>query len=79
MDRRTADELERGVVKVVVRVVSLGESGIALRAYVWASDSTTASAMHHDLNRSIKLRFDREGITIPYPHRTIVQQQVPRA
>lgn len=79
MDRRTADELERGVAKVVVRVVSLGESGVALRAYVWASDSTAAGAMHHDLNRSIKLRFDREGITIPYPHRTIVQQQTPRA
>ena len=75
MDRRTAEELERGILKVVVRAVALGESGITLRAYVWASDTGAASAMHHDLNRSIKLRFDREGISIPYPHRTIVQQQ----
>lgn len=79
MDRRTAEELERGIPKVVVRVVALAESSITLRAYVWAADNTLASAMHNELNRSIKLRFDREGIVIPYPHRTIVHQQPVRS
>jgi len=79
MDRRTAEELERGVPKVVVRAITLGESGITLRAYVWAADTTTAGVMHHDMNRSIKLRFDREGISIPYPHRTIIHHQPARS
>lgn len=79
LDRRTEQELERGVPKVIVRAVAFTDSGITLRAYVWAADTTTASAMHHELNRSIKLRFDREGITIPYPHRTFVQQEPARS
>ncbi|MEZ4739643.1 MAG: mechanosensitive ion channel family protein [Flavobacteriales bacterium] len=71
IDRRTADELDKGEPKVTVRLVTIGDSGLKLRAYAWASDPVTARVMHYDLNRSIKLRFDREGIVIPYPQRTI--------
>ena len=71
MDRRTPEELEQGVPRVVVRVIKLEESHILLRAYVWAAEPVTARVMQFDLLRSIKLRFDREGIIIPYPQRTI--------
>lgn len=72
LDKRTPEELRKGMPKVMVRVVALGDTGLRLRAYVWASDPVTARMMHFDLNRSIKLLFDREGIEIPYPHRTII-------
>lgn len=71
IDRRTPDELERGETRVAVRVVNLGDSSITLRAYVWAEDPIIARVMQYDLFRSIKLQFDREGIIIPYPQRTI--------
>jgi small-conductance mechanosensitive channel len=71
IDRRTADELDSGFPKVSVRLVSIADSSLVLRAYVWAADPVLARVMHFELNRSIKLRFDREGIDIPYPHRTI--------
>jgi small conductance mechanosensitive channel len=71
IDRRTAEELDRGFPKVSVRLVKIADSSLILRAYVWAADPVQARVMHFELNRSIKLRFDREGIDIPYPHRTI--------
>ncbi|MCW5897752.1 MAG: mechanosensitive ion channel family protein [Flavobacteriales bacterium] len=71
MDRRTAEELEQGIPKVSVRLVQIAESSLVLRAYVWAADPVQARVMNFELNRSIKLRFDREGIVIPYPQRTI--------
>jgi small-conductance mechanosensitive channel len=71
LDRRTAEELEQGVPKVSVRLVQFTDNGLLLRAYVWAADPVQARIMHFELNRSIKLRFDREGITIPYPQRIL--------
>ena len=71
IDRRTADELESGIPRVVVRLVTIGDSSLTLRAYVWAAEPIAARLMQFDLFRLIKLRFDREGINIPYPQRTI--------
>ena len=71
IDRRTPEELEAGEPRVAVRVVQLADSSVLLRAYAWAKDPMMARQMHFDLNRSIKLRFDREGIVIPYPQRTV--------
>ena len=80
-DRRTANELERGIPKVPVRLVLIAESSIMLRAAAWAKYPVTSRSMHFDLNRRIKLRFDKEGIEIPYPHRTITYKsgQAPTA
>lgn len=71
LDHRTEEDLAKGEPKVAVRLIQIADSSLVLRAYAWASDPLTARAMHFDLNRSVKLRFDREGIEIPYPHRTI--------
>ena len=71
LDRRTAQELEQGVPIVVVRLVRIEDSSLVLRAAVWGRDPLTSRSMRHDLNRALKLRFDREGIDLPYPHRTI--------
>ena len=51
--------------KVAVRLIRIADSSLVLRAYAWAAILTDPRAMHFDLNRSVKLRFDREGIEIP--------------
>lgn len=64
------DFRERGEVKV--NVVELGDSAVNLRMNVWFKDRSIAYSSGCEIREAIKKRFDREGIEIPYPHRTIV-------
>jgi small-conductance mechanosensitive channel len=72
IDTRTALQLQRGDELAPVKVITLGDSSVNLRGWAWAKDSADAFTMGCDLLESIKLRFDVEGIEIPFPHRTIV-------
>ncbi len=74
-DNRTKKEREKGEPEIVVRVIGFGDSSVNLKAYVWADDPIKAFEMNCDLNKSIKSRFDREGIEIPFPYRTIVYKK----
>jgi small-conductance mechanosensitive channel len=71
IDGRSEEQIEKGDPEVFVRVVSLGEYSINLRAWAWAKDSQDAFIMSCDLFETIKKRYDREGIEIPFPYRTI--------
>ena len=75
IDVRTQKEKEKGVPQVIVRQISFGDFSINLRAFVWTKTSIEAYQMHSDLNQSIKKRFDKEGIEIPFPYRTIVYKK----
>ena len=75
LDNRTKEEIENGVPQVVVRLISFGDFSINLRAYVWAKTTRDGFILHTDINRSIKKRFDKEGIEIPFPYRTIVYKK----
>lgn len=72
IDGRTEEELATGHPKILVRVISYGDFSVNLRAYVWVETPQESFQMHSDLNKSIKKRFDAEGIEIPFPYRTIV-------
>lgn len=72
IDGRTPDEIEEGAPKVRTRVIGFGDSSVNLRAWVWAPSSPEGFELKCDLFRSIKLRFDAEGIEIPFPYRTLV-------
>lgn len=72
IDHRTTEELEEGMPQVTVRLVSFGDSSVHLRAYVWSNDHRSGFRMKCDLNKSVKEEFDKAGIEIPYPYRTIV-------
>lgn len=71
-DNRTDEEKQRQVEPIKIKVLGFGDFSITLRAWVWAKDNTTGFDMVCDLYKSIKERFDREGIEIPYPYRTLV-------
>jgi small-conductance mechanosensitive channel len=74
IDRRTEEDKAANVHPVTVRMLGYGDSAINLRAYIWAADPISGFIMKCDLYKSIKERFDNEGIEIPFPHRTIVMK-----
>jgi len=72
IDNRSELDKYNNEKKVAIRVITLGDSAVTLRAWAWASNFTDAFQMKCDLYESIKKRFDKEGISIPFPHRTMV-------
>ena len=72
IDNRSQQDLEDGQPKVRTRVMGFGESAVNLRAYVWTEDPLKAFYAATDLYKSIKQRFDKEGIEIQFPYRTVV-------
>lgn len=74
IDVRTDEDKSNDVPQVPVRVIAWADSSVQLKAWIWAKDPADAFQMSCDLWESIKKRFDKEGISIPYPHRTIVQK-----
>lgn len=72
IDKRSEAEKQENKSTVLVRLINLGEYSVDLKAYVWANNNDDAFVLKCDVLKTIKQRFDREGIEIPYPHRTIV-------
>lgn len=72
IDNRTPTELSNGVPKIVVRVLDLTDYSVKLRAETWANNASEGFELKCALIKDVKEAFDREGIEIPYPHRTLV-------
>ncbi len=72
IDNRRDENKSKGIPVVGVRVVGYGDSSVNLRAYVWTENPLNSWILGCDLNESIKERFDKEGIEIPFPYRTLV-------
>jgi len=75
IDGRNEEQKEAGEPLVPVRVISFGDSSVNLRAWAWAEEPAKAFVLGTDLNESIKKRFDKEGIEIPFPYRTLVYKE----
>ncbi|BDD05782.1 mechanosensitive ion channel family protein [Aureibacter tunicatorum] len=60
---------------VVVRVIALSDFSVDLKAYMWTLGNDEGFIMKCDLLKSVKERFDMEGIEIPFPYRTIVYKK----
>lgn len=71
LDNRSAVDILNGKPVVRVALISLGDYAMTLRAWTWAKNNSQALEMHYDLLESIKKRFDKEGIEIPFPTTTI--------
>ena len=72
IDHRTEEDKRNEEYPVTIRVMGFGDSSVNLRAFVWSKDHSSGFVMKTDLNKSIKEQFDRNGIEIPFPYRTIV-------
>lgn len=71
IDNRSPEDIENGEPRVSVKVTLLGDSSVNMRAWAWAGNPLNGFRMHFDVLESIKKRFDKEGIVIPFPQRTI--------
>lgn len=72
IDNRTSEEIQKGTEVVTVRVLTLSESSVQLRGYAWASNPSNGFILKCDLLKTIKERFEQQGIEIPYPHRVVI-------
>ena len=71
IDNRTPEELQENAPVVDVRLMTFQDSGILIRAYAWANNHAESFDLHTDVNRTIKKVYDENGITFPFPQRTI--------
>ncbi|MFV0274937.1 MAG: mechanosensitive ion channel family protein [Bacilli bacterium] len=55
-----------------VKVIMLNASSVDLRAWVWSSNPSLAFDMICDLRKSVKEKFDINGIEIPYQYTNVV-------
>ena len=79
IDHRSEDDKKENRPIVPVRVMGFGDSSVKLRAWVWTNNTGDAFRLGCDLNKSIKERFDAEGVEIPFPYRTVVyKKDLPR-
>ncbi len=72
IDNRTEEQKLAGDPQVIVRVMSLADFSVNLRAYTWAQNNSEAFILKTDLLKLIKQRFDKDGIEIPFPYRNVI-------
>jgi len=72
IDIRSNQEKELKQPAVPIKVISLGDYNITLRAFVWTSDFSAATNLHWDVLKSIKLSFDAHSDEIPLPNQSII-------
>lgn len=58
-----------------VRVTNLGESSVDLTARLWC-DAADYWDLKFDMTKGVKEAFDKNGISIPYPHSVEIQKTV---
>lgn len=75
IDPRNKSEKKKGVDDIIVRVIGLSDFSVDLKAYVWTDGNDNAFALMTDLMKSVKQRFDKEGVEIPFPYRTVVYKK----
>ena len=75
MDNRTREEKKKDIHPVLMKVIGFGDSSVNIRAFIWTKDHTLGFILKCDLFKSVKERFDKEGIEIPFPYRTIVYKK----
>ncbi len=75
VDVRTEEDKKNNKDDIRVRVIGLSDFSVDLKAYVWSENNDDAFVLMTDLFRSVKMRFDREGVEIPFPYRTLVYKK----
>lgn len=72
IDNRTEEDKENNVPEVIARVTALGNSSITIKVWAYSDNASNGFIMYCDLLRSIKERFDKENIEIPYNYQNVI-------
>lgn len=75
IDNRSDEDKKAGSEDVIVRVIGLSDFSVDLKAYIWTDSNDSSFVLMTDLYKSVKKRFDKEGVEIPFPYRTIVNKK----
>ncbi len=75
LDNRTGKEKQTNSPKVEVLVLDLGDYAITILGIAWTANQLNAFKLKCEVLKSIKARFDKEGIEIPYPHQVQIYKQ----
>lgn len=74
LDNRSPQDKNEGKPVVRTALTALEDFSVTIRAWAWGSNFSDTFALKCDVLESVKKRFDREGIEIPFPYRTIVMK-----
>ena len=72
IDNRSPEDVKNNIPEVISRVVALGNSSVTLKVWAYSDTSSNGFIMYCDLLRSIKERFDKENIEIPYSYQNVI-------
>ncbi|MGB1041030.1 MAG: mechanosensitive ion channel family protein, partial [Flavobacteriales bacterium] len=75
LDNRTEEEKQEGLPMVKTALIHLNDSSMTIRAWTWERNYSDSFQLKIDVLESIKKRFDKEGIKIPFPSRTVVMKE----
>lgn len=75
IDNRSQEDIEKNTPAVILRVVEITDFSIRLRANVWTKNNGDAFVLQCDMLKSVKERFDKEGIETPHQYRTIIHKK----
>lgn len=78
-DNRTASEKKKGKPVVKTALTQINESSLTIRAWCWGRNFSDTFDLKCDVLESIKKRFDKEGVEMPFPSRTIIMKQGQKA
>ena len=62
---------------VKTALIELKDFSMTIRAWAWTLTYSDSFSLRCDVLESIKKHFDKEGVVIPYPHRTVVMKHEP--
>lgn len=75
LDNRTQQQRQQGHPIVKTAVTNLGDFAVTIRAWAWVHNYNDVYQLRWDAYESVKKRFDKEGIKIPFQRTIIVQKE----
>ena len=71
VDPRSEEDKQSGKKPLTIRLDNFLDSSMHIKVILYSRNNAEGISMLSDLRISIKKRFDKEGIEIPYPHTTV--------
>lgn len=75
VDRRTKEEKLAGIEPVTVRIIDFAESGVRIKAWIWAENPSVAIDMKSEILLELKKRYEAGNIDFAYPHIEVVSKK----
>ncbi|MGC1633494.1 MAG: mechanosensitive ion channel family protein [Gelidibacter sp.] len=71
LDNRSKKDIREGKPMIRTALIKFNDSSMTIRSWAWARSYKEAFAMKCDIYESVKKRYDREGIGLAFPTRTV--------